>query len=479
MTTYLMRILPGVAACFLLAAAPAAAKSDDAEFNQAKKALEQAMAGDDSDAIVAAIETVAADASPRAADLLLIAATSDKVPTPRVYEGFIAGLRTLAQAEDVRTHLVNTLDRKTEPKQWAQRSFLCDALSTVEGAAVTTAIAERLKDNTAYVISAAAKALAVRRDKAGVVALIDALKDLEKKKDVPWLDVRQALTAICGYDFESHKEWTAFWAAEGEKFDPAKSRGNTSETTTEIRDEAKFFTEVIVSKRVVFVIDVSGSMKEKDIPVEGDGGGGTNERPGTGARVLATRIDVVKKALIAAIKGLKSDVRFNIVAFSTGSRSWRPAEKGLQSAGDAAKQDAIRWVAALEADGATETDTALEEAFKSLEMNTIVLLSDGQPVRAVGGPGGGGGGGRGGPGGPGGGRGGGMGVPIEPQTILDKVKVWNRLRGVKIHTFCFKVFDDMPAGGGRMRGGMGFDPQKCLEFLQDLAEQNGGKLTKV
>ncbi len=465
--SFLGQIVPAIVLASLgvmLAASPAAAKVDEKAWAQARKDLEQSIAAGEPGAIVAAVEAVAADNSRRAADLLLAVGVSDKLSSPRVYDAVLAGLSGMHD-EDVQEYLVESLGRKTEGRLWSIRCVLCDVLATARRSDATAALAARLKDDVAYVVSAAAKALGRRKDRAAMDPLIRALADLDKKRDVAWLDIRGALTAITGYDFETPSERDAFWASKRDSFDPEKDRGQKAAPTTEAREGTTFFTEVIVSKRIMFVLDISGSMREKDIPIEE---GGSTQRRGPGPK--ATRIDVAKKALIACIKDLKSDVKFNVIAFSTDFKAWRPSKQGLTSAESAARADAIRWVQALEADGATETDRALEESFANTDVNTIVLLSDGQPTRANrpagGGPGGG-------PGGGGGGRGRGFGgEEIDPQEILDKVKVWNRLRGVKIHTFCFKVFDELSPSRG-------FDPQKCLDFLKNLAEENGGKLTKV
>src|SRR6185436_9053163 len=105
-----------------------------------------------------------------------------------------------------------------------------------------------------------------------------------------------------------------------------------------------------------------------DIPVEAKG--------------KMKRIDIVKNELMATIKGLKPDVKFNIISFSHVIKAWRPSKQGLQPATGENRGDAIRWVSDLGANGATQTDDALKEAFANLDVNTIILLSDGQPMRA-------------------------------------------------------------------------------------------------
>ena len=69
----------------------------------------------------------------------------------------------------------------------------------------------------------------------------------------------------------------------------------------------------------------------------------------------------------------------------------------------------------------THTDEALKKAFEPVEVNQIILLSDGAPAKVQGQ----------------------NQVPIPTGLILEMVKGLNRLRGVKINTFCFAVFTKM------------------------------------
>jgi hypothetical protein len=422
----------------LLAPAPSQAKLEEKDWTKAKKEFEQAFAAGDTNAVLAAVKAIAADQSKRAVDVLVGIGASDKLEDIQIYDAVREALAGMKDGEAT-GYMIEHLEKKTDAKQWAVRCVLCDALAAVPGPEATKALAGRLEDKIPYVVSSAAKALGKRKDAAAVDALVKRLAELEKAKDVTWIDVRQALTDITGYDYQSAKEWEGFWASKRDSFDPAKDRGDKKDVTTDVRDEAKFFTEPIVSKRIMYVIDTSGSMDSPDIPVEGKG--------------KMKRIDVVKNALAASIHDLKSDVRFNIIGFSHIITPWRPSKAGLQSANAENKADAMRWVSNLKAFGATHTDDALKEAFANLDVNTIVLLSDGQPVRAL--------------------KNGG-GEPIDEKKILEQVQAWNRLRNVKIHTFGFKVFETMQPD--RMQF---FDPQKCLEFLKGLAEENGGSLHKV
>lgn len=425
------RIVLAAIAIVFLAAPPALAKLSDREWKEAEKEFRKALASNDLQAIVASVKTIATDQSKRAVDMLLeIGAQLDNI---KVYDSVKEALADMTEPEAVE-HMIASLGKKTEQKQWSIRCVLCDVLSSMQHPGITEAIAKRLNDNVPYVVSAAAKALGKRRDKAGVRPLIEKLKDLERQKDVTWIDVRQALTAICGEDFESAADWSHFWDVKEKDFDPERDRGEKSEASTTVRDAPEFFAEPIISKRIMFVIDVSGSMREVDPKIDGKGGG--------------KRVERVKKELQEYVKSLKPDVKFNILAFDDKIRAWKKAEQGIQPATPENKADAIQWVSTLKENGWTHTDEALKEAFRNLQINTIVLLSDGAPMRGK-------------PNDPQ------SGAPIPPEEIYELVRGLNRLRGVKIHTFCFKVFEGNP------------QMQPFLDFMNTLAKENGGKMVLI
>ena len=248
---------------------------------------------------------------------------------------------------------------------------------------------------------------------------------------------RPALVAVIGEDFADAAAWRDYWKAVGSNFDPNKDRGDKEHAQTVVREDeaAQFFKEKIIAKRIMFVIDVSGSMEAQDPPIDGEGGG--------------KRIERVKQELSKAVRGLKGDVQFNIIAFSHVIKTWKPIRRGtrLHRATPANKAAALKWIKGLKADGATHTDDALKKAFDVLEVNTIVLLSDGAPTHINQQQ---------------------TGVdPVDPQKILDLVRGMNRLRNAKIYTFCFEVFKKDPAA------------QPLLKFMEDLAKQNGGKMTLI
>lgn len=111
--------------------------------------------------------------------------------------------------------------------------------------------------------------------------------------------------------------------------------------------------EQVLSKDIMFVIDVSGSMQGQSI-------------------VQA------KASLALAIEQLGPQDRFNIIAFSDDYILFNPQ---LLEAGEAQKQIAQHWVSNLDADGGTEMYPALRAAYGQMiqaeRLQQVVFITDG------------------------------------------------------------------------------------------------------
>ncbi len=223
---------------------------------------------------------------------------------------------------------------------------------------------------------------------------------------------------------EDYERWKAWWQEAAAKFeivsdgDLAKARKarETKRLTERTRAPAKFFGLKIESHRVIFVVDVSGSMIEAMYGKEYDG------RP-------AARIDIARVEVINAIKNLDSNALFNVYAFSSGVEKWKEESSGTNNADSRAA--AIEWVQRLGASGGTNIYDSLELAFADPDVDTIYLMSDGEPT---------------------------VGAVIDPHRIREDVAFWNRHRKIKIHTV---------AVGGN------------LEILEWLATDSGGRHIKM
>lgn len=112
-------------------------------------------------------------------------------------------------------------------------------------------------------------------------------------------------------------------------------------------------TRQVIDKDVVLVLDVSGSMQ-------------------------GAKIDQAKRALTYILDQLGSRDRFNIISFSTGTNAYATS---LQPA--SRREDARDFVSRLRAEGSTDINRALLEAFSNAdrERPTIVIfLTDGLPT---------------------------------------------------------------------------------------------------
>jgi HEAT repeat protein/uncharacterized protein YegL len=117
----------------------------------------------------------------------------------------------------------------------------------------------------------------------------------------------------------------------------------------------------IVSKRIVFLLDVSGSME-------------TQMKTGRGG--AGTRLEFCRWELRKTLERLPEDVRFNIITFASVVRAW---EKSVVEAKSGSKRRAGAFVDRQTAEGGTNMAGALKVAFKDTRADTYFLLSDGYP----------------------------------------------------------------------------------------------------
>ena len=204
------------------------------------------------------------------------------------------------------------------------------------------------------------------------------------------------------------------------------------------------------SKRMVFLIDISGSMEGKaETDVNGNiiasttnyvGTKVANKVGGLAGKVIAnqtsnqlTKLGKAKKELIPTIRGLSDDCYFTIFIFENRVTRWR---KSLLQATTANKNLAIAYINKLHSGGGTNIYSSLEKAFElsvkndeTSKLETIYLLSDGSPT---------------------------AGKVTNPTGILSAVQSWNTNKAVTIHTI-----------------GLGEDCDK--EFMKKLADENNGQ----
>lgn len=119
----------------------------------------------------------------------------------------------------------------------------------------------------------------------------------------------------------------------------------------------------MVSQRVAFLIDVSYSMvSQVRVP---------------GSTVPITRLEACQRELQRVIDALDAKTSFNAVAFAN---QFAALSKRAEPARKRRKRAAAAWIDALHAAGGTNIFDPLEEALTDGRVDTIWLLSDGDPT---------------------------------------------------------------------------------------------------
>jgi HEAT repeat protein len=229
-----------------------------------------------------------------------------------------------------------------------------------------------------------------------------------------------ALFRLTGQPFRTATgNWKAWWEREGAGFeligtaDLAKRSLEEEDRRLKQITNVKFFGIRIVSKRVIFIVDVSGSMNE------------TMRARLAGENANTTRLAVAQRQLATCIDGLDRGALFNIITFSSDVSSW--LDTGIGGSTGKTREEAKEWVARLGAMGATNLYDSIRFAFDDPDVDTIFILSDGEPT---------------------------AGAETDPHMIREHVGEWNENRGIVINTI---------ACGGN------------LQVLEWLAEDSGGQ----
>jgi HEAT repeat protein len=185
--------------------------------------------------------------------------------------------------------------------------------------------------------------------------------------------LRSMTGAVFGADDAAR--WRAFWDAEKDKLTVVARSANDLVKNATVA--GGFFGIPVLGRRVVFVLDRSGSM-QAPAPRAGDTSAGD-----AGAR---TRLDVAREECWNAIKDMAPDTYFNVIVFSSGVDTWKP---DLVPATPSNKGALRNYLERLKADGSTNlwgglsTGTKMRTAASNSSyrepVDEIFLLSDGYP----------------------------------------------------------------------------------------------------
>ena len=233
-----------------------------------------------------------------------------------------------------------------------------------------------------------------------------------------------ALWQLSGKPFRTNpKGWQDWWKAEGESFEPiAREELDRLRLEEERRRLAQttransFFGIRVISHRVIFILDISGSMEERlRTAYQGEQG--------------EMRLDFAKREMIAAIQRLEKGTFFNLITFSNDTDSWTPSGMALSTPENL--DSAVAYAQKLKPGGGTNLFGAMRTAFADPEVDTIFVLSDGEPS---------------------------IGQITDPWGIRNEIATWNKDRGVVINAISV---------GGKFR------------ILEWLALDSGGVFTQV
>lgn len=337
----------------------------------------------------------------------------------------------------------------------AVRSAVLEGLAALRSPLAVDLGIAALADPVWQVRASAIQGLGKVRDKRSIPALIERMEREEGRLVV---DIGAALAELTARDFGAlPDQWRGFWNTFGQRFELptdeqlARMRERAAENRAQYKPQnaSTYHGIDTPSRRIVFVIDVSGSMEAEVVE---------RERFKDGGYPSFKRIDIVKTELLRTIESLEAYVEFNIYAFATEVQSWK---KTLVKANVLNKKSALDYVRRLEplggnsqeelasvgltasanlGAGRTNTHGALmaalgvEEGGKgarradyAVSLDTIFFLSDGRPT---------------------------VGTYVDPNDIRREVREQNELRKVVIHTIAIGEF------------------QK--EFMRQLALENGG-----
>jgi hypothetical protein len=336
----------------------------------------------------------------------------------------IKGKRPPAEEKDLRRALTLVIDRLDSLKDWRSRMSLIPILGAIRSQASVPFLIGLLK----------------RSKRAPAKEFSGTLKNR----------IHTILMDLTGFfaPVDQVDKWVAWWRTNKENFhlapvrDLNKSKGWTS--------GKGFFGIPISGTRVVFILDISGSMAWP-LP------GGTIARGKNGRRSGGgeTRMDRAKSELRGAVRGLPVDSKFNVIFFSGGTKKWR---KSLVQATEKNKKALLSYLTKVHPNGGTALYDGMKVGLHVKELrkrgdryassvDEIFLLSDGMPS---------------------------VGEILDPEEILIRIRDWNLGANVRINTIFVgdtrRAGRMMPQGGGRM------GPDK---FMGRMAKENDGVFKKV
>lgn len=308
----------------------------------------------------------------------------------------------------LRARAVELLLELAKSKDAVVRIAAIGALGDLGAAEAMDLLDEAMKAKLWQLRAASIQALAKIRDKRAVELLIEAMeKEKGRLKGDAVLALGRLTGKSLGMDVKPWKEW---WAAIKDRWEfPATGAQAATPSGT-----GAFYGIPVLSDRVIFCLDISGSME-----ADATGTGTVTD----GKKPKKNRLDAAVEQLIAVLKTFRKDVKFNVILFDTRIEPW---DQELVPATKSNVEKAATHLLMQKPRGGTNIYDTLEKAFEDPNVDTVFLLSDGAP---------------------------GDGKFVHPDDIVREIRKLNRIRQITIHTIS-----------------LGPSP-----FMKKLAEENGGQ----
>lgn len=334
------------------------------------------------------------------------------------------------------TSVVPELVKMLKSSDPTVRIATLDAIGQIGDGSANPAVLEQLSDDRWQVRSAAVNALGNLRQKESIPILIDQIDREEGRiRD----EIGDALLSLTTFDFDDNVEkWRKWWETMKDRFvvpsaeEIRKAREEAEKSALRYQPGSDDFAGIPTkSKRILYVVDISGSMEDPLI---------NREKFLLQGRTYKSlvKMEVVKQELIRTVENLDDRVFFNVVAFATKVKKWN--DRGLVAANILNRKSAAKWIEGLQpiggasqnlkraaglsgaaggAEGKTNFYDALMTALEAkaaqagydtnlgAQVDTIYFLSDGDPT---------------------------AGPMTENERILAEVRRVNQLRKIVIHT---------------------------------------------
>ncbi len=331
----------------------------------------------------------------------------------------------------------------------ALRVIAANALGHLKAREGVAGLCEALGASDWSLQKAAGEALARIRAKESIAPLLDRF---EKEEGLMVEVLQKALVAVTGQDFRFNTEnWRKWWTKFGagfvvptdEEIAAAKAKAEKALEGYAKPDKRKYHNIETLSRKMLFVIDISGSMRDKIVLP-----------PDATAELQAEypdrmKMEIAKKATIDFLATVDSNVYFNIITFAGKVEMWRdslvsgsqrttaikhvaklkalePSTGGRKGGGGGEEQKTNTYAALMAAFG--QAEAAVPDWKARTKVDTIFLVTDGLPT---------------------------TGEIVEVPKLIREITELNKSRGIVIHVITFDKI--------------------AHQQLTPLATQNGGQ----